>query len=49
MPIPLRKKFYLIKTGLMDCPEELYLALLEYFEPEADEFSEEYTEDDSFV
>lgn len=29
---------------LMDRPEELYLALLEYFEPETDDFDEEYTE-----
>ena len=34
---------------LMDRPKELYLALLEYFEPEIDEFSEEYTEDDPFA
>ena len=34
---------------LMDRPKELYLALLEYFEPEVDEFSEEYTEDDPFA
>ena len=30
---------------LMDRPEELYLALLEYFEPDADEFSEDAAED----
>lgn len=30
---------------LSDRPEELYLALLEYFELEADDFGEEYTED----
>lgn len=30
---------------LEDQPEELYLALLEYFEPEEDEFDEEYIED----
>ena len=30
---------------LMDRPEELYLALLEYFEPDADEFSEDTAED----
>ena len=29
---------------LMDRPEELYLALLEYFEPETDDFDEEYAE-----
>ena len=33
---------------LMDRPEELYLALLEYFEPEADEFSEDFPEDGPF-
>ena len=33
---------------LMDRPGELYLALLEYFEPEADEFSEDFSEDGSF-
>ena len=30
---------------LMDRPEELYLALLEYFEPETDEFNEDFPED----
>ena len=29
---------------LTDRPEELYLALLEYFEPETDDFDEEYSE-----
>ena len=29
---------------LMDRPGELYLALLEYFEPETDDFDEEYAE-----
>ena len=29
---------------LTDRPEELYLAMLEYFEPETDDFDEEYTE-----
>ena len=33
---------------LMDRPEELYLALLEYFEPEADEFNEDFSEDEPF-
>lgn len=29
---------------LTDRPEELYLAMLEYFEPETDDLDEEYTE-----
>ena len=33
---------------LMDRPGEFYLALLEYFEPEADEFSEDFPEDGPF-
>ena len=33
---------------LMDRPEELYLTLLEYFEPETDEFSEDFAEDVPF-
>lgn len=36
------------QTCLMDRPEELYLALLEYFEPEAGEFSEDFPEDVPF-
>lgn len=31
---------------LMDRPEELFLALLEYFEPETDDFDEEYAGND---
>ena len=33
------------QSCLADRPEELYLALLEYFEPEEDEFSEDFDED----
>lgn len=33
------------QSYLSDRPEELYLALLEYFEPEEDDFDEEYPED----
>ena len=33
------------QSCLTDRPEELYLALLEYFEPEEDEFSEDFDED----
>lgn len=33
------------QSYLSDRPEELYLALLEYFEPEEDEFSEDLDED----
>lgn len=33
------------QSYLSDRPEELYLALLEYFEPEEDEFSEDFDED----
>lgn len=35
------------QSYLSDCPEELYLALLEYFEPEEDEFGEDFDEDTS--
>ncbi len=30
---------------LTDRPEELYFAMLEYFEPEEDDFDEEYEEE----
>ena len=33
---------------LMDRPEELYLALLEYFELETDEFGEDFSKDEPF-
>lgn len=33
------------QSCLADRPEELYLALLEYFEPDEVEFNEEYPED----
>lgn len=33
------------QSCLADCPEELYLALLEHFEPEENEFDEKFTED----
>ena len=33
---------------LVDRPEEIYLTLLKYFEPETDEFSEDFSEDEPF-
>ena len=36
------------QSCLDDRPGELYLALLDYFEPEADEFSEDFAEDIPF-
>jgi len=37
------------RSYLTDHPEELYLAILEYFEPEEDEFDEGSAEDEPFV
>lgn len=39
------QKILSYQSYLSDRPEELYISLLEYFEPEEDEFSEDFDED----